>query len=134
MQRAEECIKITPPNHQILWWIVLALLSVERFVVHDVLFFDAFLTLALVMAYKSLKLPKPIVSAFCFLGKHSMNIFLFHTFIYYYWFRDFIYASRNPVIIFILLLTICIFVSLCLEGLKKLICFQAIEEKIDKLV
>lgn len=126
--------KITPPPHQFLWWIVLVLLSVERFVVHDVLFFDAFLTLALVMAFKSLKLPKPIVSAFCFLGKHSMNIFLFHTFIYYYWFRDFIYASRNPVIIFILLLTICIFVSLCLEGLKKLICFQAIEEKIDKLV
>lgn len=126
-------LKITPPNHQILWWIVFALLSVERFIVHDVLFFDAFLTLALVMTYKSIRLPQLAASVFNFFGKHSMNIFLFHTFIYYYWFRDFIYASRNPIIIYLILLAICLVVSLTLEYIKKIILFDKFVNYIDSL-
>ena len=54
-----------------------------------------------------------------FLGKHSMNIFLFHTFIFYFWFQNIIYASRNPIIIFFTLLAICIPISIVLEWMKR---------------
>lgn len=54
-----------------------------------------------------------------FLGKHSMNIFLFHTFIFVFWFQDFIYCSRNPIVIFFTLLFICIPISMLLEWIKK---------------
>lgn len=62
-----------------------------------------------------------------------MNIFLFHTFIYYYWFRDFIYSSRNPIIIYILLLAICLVISFTLEYIKKIIRFEKLVNYIDSL-
>ena len=54
-----------------------------------------------------------------YLGKHSMNIFLFHTFIFYFWFQDFVYSSRIPIIIFLTLLAICLPISIVLEWIKK---------------
>lgn len=57
------------------------------------------------------------------LGKHSQNIFLFHTFIYYYWFQDLIYISRNPVFIFITLVIICYLLSVVIELIKQKIGF-----------
>ena len=58
------------------------------------------------------------------LGKHSMNIFLFHTFIFYYWFTDYIYITRNPVLIFLELLAVCWLISVCLERLKQVTGFN----------
>lgn len=64
----------------------------------------------------------PTVSvALQFVGRQSMNIFLFHTFIYYYWFHTFIYAPRHPLLIFLLLLVICLIVSWLLNRLRTLI-------------
>lgn len=62
--------------------------------------------------------------AFEFIGVHSFNIFLFHTFIYYYYFPDFIYAFHYPVIIFAVLLGICLILSVGIETLKKWIGFD----------
>ena len=61
-----------------------------------------------------------------FIGKHSMNIFLFHTFIYSHWFRNLIYAPRNPILIFLLLLFVCLLISAAIEQLKCIIRFQKI--------
>ncbi|MDD3323642.1 MAG: acyltransferase [Sulfurospirillaceae bacterium] len=54
-----------------------------------------------------------------FIGVHSFNIFLFHTFIYYYYWGEAIYYFKNPVLIFAVLLGICLVVSIALEAVKK---------------
>lgn len=68
-----------------------------------------------------------------FIGRHSMNIFLFHTFIYYYYFRELIYAPRNPILIFLLLLGICLIVSVLIEKIKVLFHFQQLESYLRNL-
>lgn len=80
---------------------------------------DCIIVLVLTFAYKMTHTPKSITNAFAFLGHHSMNIFLFHTFIYSMWFHSFIYASRNPIVITLLLFAICIPISIILEFIKK---------------
>ena len=80
---------------------------------------DCFITLGLVQVYSAFSLPAVLSKGLVFLGKHSMNIFLFHTFIFYFWFRDFVYASRNPLIIFLTLLVVCVIISMLLEQVKK---------------
>ena len=57
------------------------------------------------------------------LGKHSMNMFLIHTFIYCYWFKDFIYLTRNPFIIYISLILSSYLFSLMIEWIKKKVGF-----------
>lgn len=59
-----------------------------------------------------------------FIGVHSFNIFLFHTFIYYYYFPNFIYAFHYPVLIFAVLLGICLVISVGIEALKRVIGFH----------
>lgn len=58
-----------------------------------------------------------------FIGIHSFNIFLFHTFIYYYYFADLIYAFKNPLLIFAFLLIVCLIISVVIEALKKRLSF-----------
>lgn len=58
------------------------------------------------------------------LGKHSMNIFMTHTFIYYYWFREHIYSFQYPLLILLMLVVESLVVSVALEYLKKLIHFE----------
>lgn len=63
-----------------------------------------------------------------FIGKHCMNIFLFHTFIFSLWFSSFIYGPRNPLIIYMLLLVICFFISVIIEKGKKIVKFNWFQE------
>ena len=56
-----------------------------------------------------------------FLGKHSMNIFLIHTFIRYYYLNNFTYSQGNFIIIAFVLLGISLTISVLLELFKKLI-------------
>lgn len=59
-----------------------------------------------------------------FIGRHSMNIFFFHAFIYQNWFHDFTYSLRYPVVIFLFLLGSSLLFSVLVEGLKKLLHFD----------
>jgi hypothetical protein len=72
-----------------------------------------------------------------YLGKHSMNMYMIHTFIYYYWFNRFIYSFEYPVLIFVALTCISLGISILLELLKKQIHLpafvKAINTKIDNL-
>ena len=61
-----------------------------------------------------------------FIGVHSFNIFLFHTFIYYYYFPNFIYSFHYPVLIFGVLLGVCLVISVGIEAFKKKINFDKI--------
>lgn len=66
-----------------------------------------------------------------FLGKHSMNIFLIHTFIRWIWLRDFIYSFRYPLVIVTVLLFISVVLSIAVEALKKVLHYEAGVQKLE---
>lgn len=78
-----------------------------------------------IMLYK-FNLSRLTYTVFTHMGKHSMNMFLVHTFFFYYWFREAIYYTRNPILIFLTLVTISYLVSVIIEWLKKRIGFYYI--------
>lgn len=67
------------------------------------------------------------------LGGHLFNVFLFHTFIYYYFWREFIYSFNNPILIFLVLLFLCIAISKVIEYAKEFIGFYFITKKLQGL-
>ena len=71
---------------------------------------------------------------FAFLGKHSGNIYLFHTFIYSKWFAPTIYRMESPLLIFILLLSVCILISIVIEWLKRNLGIYRIQAFFDKIL
>lgn len=52
------------------------------------------------------------------LGKHSMNMFLIHSFIFYYWFKSYIYYTHNPILIFLSLVVTSYALSVTIEWIK----------------
>lgn len=62
---------------------------------------------------------KGIHPVFVFLGKHSMNIFLVHTFIRRTYLEDFTYSFPHFTIIIVVLLLLSLSISLVLEWIKK---------------
>ena len=63
-----------------------------------------------------------------FLGKHSMNIFLIHTFIRHYYFKDFIYSFKYSIVIVLVLLGISLAISILIEFIKKCIKYNGFVE------
>jgi surface polysaccharide O-acyltransferase-like enzyme len=57
-----------------------------------------------IISFVMLKRPVIIDNFFLFLGAHSTNIWLVHTFFCKYLFRNFIYSFKYPVVIFVVLL------------------------------
>lgn len=76
---------------------------------------------------------KGLNTFFGYLGKHSMNIFMVHTFIYYYYFSDFIYSLNHPVFIFTVLLSISLAISILLELGKEKLGFETLIKRIDRI-
>lgn len=91
---------------------------------------DSFLALLIYLLYINLNLSTKLKRALAFLGKHSFNIFLFHTFFYYYWFKNLFYSPTNPILIFLLLLLVTLLVSLVLEYVKEKIGFNKVVSKL----
>ncbi len=65
------------------------------------------------------------------IGRHSMNIFFFHAFIYQNWFHNFTYSLRYPVLIFLFLLGSTLLFSVAVEGLKKLLHFDRLVARLS---
>ena len=63
-----------------------------------------------------------------FLGKHSMNLFFIHTFIYFYYFRKFIFSFQYPIAVLCLLLLTTIVLSIFIEKLKDIIQYAKFEK------
>lgn len=110
------------------------ILLAERVFVHYEVLLDAILVPVIVLIYTQIKKPRLISSMLCFLGRHSMNIFLFHTFIYYIWFKDLIYSSRNPLLIYFSLIIPCILISIIIERVKRLLFFDSFQSYIIKKI
>ena len=54
-----------------------------------------------------------------FVGRHSMNMFFVHAFIYQNWFYDFTYSLRYPALIYLFLFASSLAASVVIEQLKK---------------
>ena len=73
---------------------------------------------------------KIIKVIFIFIGKHSMNIFLVHSFISAYFLKQFIYSFEYGIFIFIVLMGLSVGCSYTIILLSKLIRIDIIENKI----
>ncbi len=71
-----------------------------------------------------------LARALQYIGKHSGNIFLVHTFIYMYFYEEFIYSFRWAGAIWGVLLLCSLAVSILLELLKKLLRYDVLVMKI----
>ena len=92
---------------------------------------DGFFTLAwLLFILFTVRKIKILHSIFAFLGNHSMNIFLIHMFICYYFFSEFIYSFKYPILIFVVLLIISLSISVILEFTKTKIGLYSLLNKI----
>ena len=69
-----------------------------------------------------------------YLGKHATNIFLIHTFIYYYYYRDFIYSFHSALYILPVLVVISLLVSIVIELIKKITGYNWLSNKILQYV
>lgn len=93
--------------------------------VHAIFIWDLLLSLGIITISYLLLSKIKVVSAFLsFLGKHSGNIFMFHTFIYLYDFQNIIYAPKYAPLIYVFLLLVCIGVSVLIEIIKKFTSFN----------
>ncbi len=66
------------------------------------------------------------------IGEHSMNLFLIHTFFYSYYFKEYIYMWKYPVLILIVLLIVTMLASIVIEFIKKITCYNKLFDLIDK--
>lgn len=69
-----------------------------------------------------------------FVGRHSMNMFLTHTFIYYFWFRNHIYSFKYPALMLLVLIVETVSISVVLEQIKKWIRFDRFTSFVCKKV
>ena len=70
------------------------------------------------------------MSALAFVGKHSMNMYLMHTFIYAYFFHNFIYGFKYPILIFAALFSISLLLSMIVEFMKNRLKFYQFQQKV----
>ena len=69
-----------------------------------------------------------------FVGKHAMNMYLTHTFICGYFFHDFIYGFKYPILIFLVLFATSLLLSICIESVKNRIGFYWLQGKVVGII
>lgn len=69
-----------------------------------------------------------------YLGKHAMNIYMIHTFIFRYYYEKFIYSFEYPILIFIVLIILSLSVSIILEFIKKAIHFSSLVKRVGNMI
>ena len=95
---------------------------------------DPFIVIFLSLAVVSLcRLTHRKIAILAFIGKHSMNMYLTHTFICSYFFHDFIYGFKYPVLIFIMLFSMSLLLSILVEYVKKSIGFYRLLEVVKRI-
>ncbi len=96
---------------------------------------DAFATVFIVLAVVSLcRVTGRRFTAMQYVGKHSMNMYLTHTFIFGYFFHDFIYGFKFPILIFLALFATSLLLSICIEFAKRHIGFYRLQGKVVGII
>lgn len=98
-------------------------------------FWDGFAAMyVIVISYIYILNGKWIVKGLGFLGKHSMNIFLIHSFYRDVFFHEFTYSFYYAWLDYIVLMAISLVTSIVLEWFKKLIRYEKFIELVKRLV
>ena len=79
------------------------------------------------LLFPLLRVDKYSMAVLQFLGKHSLNIWLIHTWLCYYLFKDLIYGLKYPILIFVATLLLSLLISIIVE-----IIYKKISTIIDK--
>ena len=77
---------------------------------------------------------KPLAIILEFLGKHSMNIFLIHTFLFKYFFREFIYQFKYTLLIWLALICASLICSILIKLVYNLLKLDALKTKCIKKI
>lgn len=80
-----------------------------------------FLTLQLAMCTIFFRKIRWLSLPISFLGKHSANIYLVHTFLNFYWFPKLFYSITNPLLLWMSLLLASVGISVGIEAIKYVI-------------
>jgi len=115
---------------QIVVCIALFILSFELCANIREIYCYPFAFLLAYVAYAYLAKVPLLRSVLKFIGEHATNIFLVHTFIYFYFYSDFIYSFRYSWCILLALLLVSLIVSVVIELLKKLAGYEWVINKI----
>lgn len=98
-------------------------------------FWDGFAAVyVIVFSYVYISDMKVINKVLEFLGKHSMNIFLIHSFFRDIFFHKFIYSFYYAWLDYLVLLFISLIASIALERFKKIIRYQVVVNNLRKLL
>lgn len=129
--------------HPFFWWIaavfggILCVLVRQNALVKDWFwnYVDAFIAFFIICVVVMTVGTVPVVKMVLeFLGKHSMNIFLVHTFFYMIVWRKYVYYFEYAIVTFLILLGISLVYSLVLEfakdGVKKIL--KILKKKVKK--
>ena len=85
----------------------------------------------IIMFAKIYILPIPVIgNLLVFLGKHSANVWLIHTFIRYYYCEDFIYGMGHFGLIISVLLVLSLSLSIAIEFSKRLFRYEMLMQKL----
>lgn len=114
----------------ILLILVFLLVCIYRFYAIQPFMWDTAIVILGITLYSTILIPTRILKGLSFLGKHSFNIFLFHTFILVYYLHDYIYWSRNPLFVYFTLLIVCISISIILEWSKDFLYINCLQNRL----
>lgn len=131
-------VGLSDPMKFVLSFLFLALCVTVRICTQRyVLMIDSLIAFFIIISYLTLSL-KPeegfVRKGLGFLGKHSFNIFLFHTFIFSLYFKEYTYSFGYPIAIFFILLLECLGISVFIEFLKHILGVNKLESFILKTV
>ena len=94
--------------------------------------FFGIITVSVALAIKCVEQLKGY-SVVSYLGKHSGNIYMIHSFLYYYWFPDFFY-SMPPLWMFITLLLSSIAISIVIEKMKNIVLWNNLSNIVSQFI
>lgn len=92
--------------------------------------YDGLFTLVLCFFSMNISIIPVVGKALEFIGVHSMNMFLTHTFIKAYYFQDFSYQWKYPWLILLVLLVDTLIISVIIEWIKKSIGYNKLTQRV----
>lgn len=99
------------------------------------MFLAPFTALVTLTCFHLWKKPQWLRKFFLFFGRHSTNIWLVHMFFYSILFPDLVFRAKEPVLVLLFMLALCIAVSYGIDGLeavfKKLISSFQVSKKVN---
>ena len=128
--RVERLLK-TNSNRALVCCISVLVCAGARYLYSLSMKIDGFFGLSIILfSYMILSKIKVLDKILEELGKNSGLIFMFHTFIYSFWFKEFIYGFKYSLLIYIVMVVICCIVAVILRYIMKITKYDELFKKI----